>query len=234
MNGEPAIRDYTPISSLADYEQGRITLWIRVYPTGKLTPALESLAMCGPEERARSSLLQVSHPRSTLLLLPPPSAALLLVSGGTGLAPILQALRIALGAGDESGAGELGGLRFSSVVLVHSARTAQDLSLLNEIGTALAAPGASGTPTSVHFAITSVGAVTRDACRQKTSAIVRAPFPFGLSHGRITYGGLLARVWGARQGICVVSGPQSMLDDVGRVAVCELGIPESMCHLLKA
>jgi ferredoxin-NADP reductase len=127
-----------------------------------------------------------------------------------------------------SGAGGLGGLRFSSVVLVHSARTVQDLALLNEIGAAIAAPGASRTPTSVHFAITGAGTPGQQP------PLLLAPFPFSLSHGRITQGGLLARVWGARQGMCVVSGPQSMLDDVGQVAVRELGIPESMCHLLEA
>jgi hypothetical protein len=39
--------EYTPISSLSDYHRGMLTLWIRVYPGGKLTSALERLLQSG-------------------------------------------------------------------------------------------------------------------------------------------------------------------------------------------
>ena len=43
VEGQIVERDYTPISSLAEHEGGVITLWIRVYEKGRLTPALQRL-----------------------------------------------------------------------------------------------------------------------------------------------------------------------------------------------
>ena len=155
VQGEMVERDYTPISSLADYKRGSITLWIRVYPDGKLTSALERVLMpmlaagesaaAPPPSAITLSIpppaltdvtgqrsLAVSKPAETLLLAPPPSSALLLVSGGTGLAPILQALNVALALPARPG------VCFTSVVLVHSARSVRDVALLNQIASALA------------------------------------------------------------------------------------------------
>lgn len=49
VQGQLVERDYTPISSLAEHESGTITLWIRVYADGTLTPALEAFLQpsCG-------------------------------------------------------------------------------------------------------------------------------------------------------------------------------------------
>ena len=42
IQGRMVERDYTPISSLAEHQGGTITLWIRVYADGTLTPALQA------------------------------------------------------------------------------------------------------------------------------------------------------------------------------------------------
>ena len=152
---------------------------------------------------------------------------LLLVSGGTGLAPILQALRIALATkGTDSDEAEGRG-GFSSVVLVHSARSKRDLALLDEIESALTS-NAGATPTSVHIAITSG---ERDGVEDDT---IPARVPFTQSRGRVTEDGLLGRLWQGKRGMCVVSGPEGMLQAVGRVALGEMGFARDQCHLLEA
>ena len=185
--------------------------------------------------------LEVSTPRSTLLLKPPRSGSLLLVSGGTGLAPVLQAFKIAVqwagvtgggskaasaGTGDPWAAGCAG---LHSVVLVHSARTVTDVCahMLDEIACCVAAAGGAGVTASVHVAITGEGEL----------GTLKAPFAVSLTPGRITLGGAggtLAQAWQGRSGVCVVSGPQGMLDDVKRLAVDHLNIPVDLCHLLEA
>ena len=119
-----------------------------------------------------------------------------------------------------------GGGGFSSVVLVHSARSKRDLALLDQIHATLASTAAGTTATSVHIAITN---------RDEGGDELDIPLP-GVteSRGRVTEGGCLARVWQGRKGTCVVSGPQGMLDDVRRVAVEELGFAVDKCHVLEA
>ena len=48
IQGQMVERDYTPISCLAEYQSGIITLWIRVYADGTLTPALQALLQPPP------------------------------------------------------------------------------------------------------------------------------------------------------------------------------------------
>ena len=87
---------------------------------------------------------------------------LLLISGGTGLAPILQALAASVGLH-----GARGG--YSNVVLVHSARTAADVTLMGNIGAILAA---TRVPVHVHFAITQGGALQVPfACTQSVRRV---------------------------------------------------------------
>ena len=185
--------------------------------------------------------LEVSTPKSTLLLKPPRSGSLLLVSGGTGLAPVLQAFKVAVhwaggtgggsqaasgGRGDPSASGCAG---LQSVVLVHSARTVADVCahMLDEMACVVAAAWGAGVAARVHVAITGEGELGR----------LKTPFAVSLTPGRITLGGAegtLAQAWQGRSGVCVVSGPQGMLDDVKRLAVDHLSIPVDLCHLLEA
>jgi len=184
----------------------------------------------------------------------PAQASLLLISGGTGLSPILQALDIALarGAGEAGGegtghrGGRVGagaGGAFSSIVLVHSSRTVRDVALFKDLAAAL--ERFSGTslkhcPTCVHFAFTGIENDHEEKTKLELSVVNGFAWPnhwapLSVSHGRITANGALSRIWGSRTGICIVSGPQKMLDDVKRVAEQELpGIPPHKLFLLDA
>ena len=89
------------------------------------------------------------------------------------------------------------------------------------------APWGAGVAARVHVAITGEGELGR----------LKTPFAVSLTPGRITLGGAegtLAQAWQGRSGVCVVSGPQGMLDDVKRLAVDHLSIPVDLCHLLEA
>ena len=132
------------------------------------------------------------------------------------------ALRVALTMGGGGGGGG-----FSSVVLVHSARSKRDLALLDQIHATVASTAAGSVATSVHIAITN-----RDEGGDELDIPLLG---FTESRGRVTEGGFLAGVWqGRRKGTCVVSGPQGMLDDVRRVALEELGFASDKCHVLEA
>jgi ferredoxin-NADP reductase len=93
---------------------------------------------------------------------------LLLISGGTGLAPMLQALKSA-----SQGRGG-----YANIVLVHSARTADDVTLMGNIGAVLAA---ARVPVNVHFSITQGG-------------VLQPTFVCTQSRGRIDVN-LLAQLW---------------------------------------
>jgi nitrite reductase/ring-hydroxylating ferredoxin subunit len=64
VQGQLVERDYTPISSLAEHEAGVITLWIRVYDKGRLTPALQRLLQ--PSEEIGSGNVIPSIPSGFL------------------------------------------------------------------------------------------------------------------------------------------------------------------------
>lgn len=51
-------REYTPVSSWEEYQQGKLDLLIKIYPTGKLTSALSALSP--------GATLRVSEPETTL------------------------------------------------------------------------------------------------------------------------------------------------------------------------
>lgn len=89
------------------------------------------------------------------------------------------------------------------------------------------ASDAGATPLVVHIAITNSG---EDPDVEPNPA----GFPLTQSLGRVTEGGLLRKLWQGRRGMCVVSGPQTMLEDVRRVAIDEVGFAQDKCHLLEA
>jgi ferredoxin-NADP reductase len=96
-------RDYTPISSDQDWNNGVCDLVIKIYSNGLATCKLASIAVgtemwvSQPKKTLRLPMfceeLPVGHRMSTPLA-PVPAAVLWLV-GGTGVAPALQAIRLA-------------------------------------------------------------------------------------------------------------------------------------------
>ena len=131
-----AARDYTPISSWRDYEQGHLRLLVKSYADrdpkssvsrlfGTLRTASEAREMAlhnysSLEEQ--NCWLQISAPQLTIQ--PLSSKSLGFIAGGTGIAPVLQVLSECL----------VGGSLFGSTAhVLYSSRTLQDILLLQEL-----------------------------------------------------------------------------------------------------
>jgi len=79
-SADAVVRSYTPLSSVADYRAGRLELFVKVYPNGRLTPYLAALSS--------GASLQVSAPVSTLD--PAAFTGVLVVAGGSAVTVALQ------------------------------------------------------------------------------------------------------------------------------------------------
>jgi ferredoxin-NADP reductase len=83
-------RDYTPLlSTLSEYESGRMKLFIKVYPQGQLTSRLFASSAPGDQMWIGPPEPTLSPEQEDLLW---KSSCLGLIAAGTGLTPILQAL----------------------------------------------------------------------------------------------------------------------------------------------
>eukprot|EP01139_Manchomonas_bermudensis_P026401 Amastigsp_a850235_7.p1 type:complete len:449 gc:universal Amastigsp_a850235_7:1416-70(-) len=189
----PVDRDYTPISSLADYAKGRLQFVVKVYRQGVMTQYLSAL-------RSGASLL-VSAPMTTLDL-----RALFLrgldkaeakakikkglhlgvVVGGTGVTPALQLL---------DAAAKTKGL-FASVSVIDSNHTEEDVLCRAELG----AKAARAKAHVVHTLTGDVPAGWKGERGRVSKALLDANMPKPSSRSRI-----------------VVSGPQSMNDAVAEM-----------------
>ena len=138
------VREYTPVSTHAEWEKGELKLLVKSYSDGVVSKKFAKLRQLteygGPQEEQPCWVL-VSTPILTLTLpaltetLPapepavaPPLTHLGIVVGGTGVAPALQILR-ELTDGTADGAFDGG----SSATLLYSSRTALDVLCVDEL-----------------------------------------------------------------------------------------------------
>lgn len=114
---EGVVREYTPVSTWVDYttEEGRLDLLVKIYPTGELTGGYLSRVRVG-------EYLDIGEPEATLeegeeAFLGETGLALGCVAGGTGITPVMQAVRALAG-------------RQADVSLLYSSRRAADIDIL--------------------------------------------------------------------------------------------------------
>jgi len=121
---EGVVREYTPVSTWVDYTtEGRLDLLVKIYPTGELTGGYLSRVRVG-------EYLDIGEPEATLeegeeAFLGETGLALGCVAGGTGITPVMQAVRALAG-------------RQADVSLLYSSRRAADILMGGDIA-ALAA-----------------------------------------------------------------------------------------------
>ena len=95
-------RQYTPVSSMEDWAQGHVTLLVRLYPAGAVSPWLARLAAEPPAARAGARTLLLGSPLPTVTSDDPAASAaaappgpVLLAVGGTASTVALQLLSCA-------------------------------------------------------------------------------------------------------------------------------------------
>ena len=138
----PNVREYTPISSVSDWEDGAVDLLVKTYPDGEVSRFFGTLRTV---EEAREASLQNYAPleeqncwvrlSAPLLTLQFPSFSedveaepveeLGLIVGGTGIAPALQVLFQCLPGGTLE--------KLRKAVLLYSSRSPQDILMLEEL-----------------------------------------------------------------------------------------------------
>jgi len=84
-------REYTPISTITDWEQGKCDLLVKIYPDGKMTSRLLA-KMAGDEILLSSPKATLQVPSLTVGASSATFSSVLLVVGGTGITAALQVL----------------------------------------------------------------------------------------------------------------------------------------------
>lgn len=118
---DSAVREYTPVSTAEDWEEGRLTLMVKTYASGTVSKHFATLrpASQNGDIDEQSCWVRVTAPVATLRL--PlrggggaPDTRLGVVAGGTGVAPALQLLRSVVDVGGPFGAHSTASLLYSS------------------------------------------------------------------------------------------------------------------------
>lgn len=84
-------REYTPISTITDWEQGKCDLLVKIYPDGKMTSRLHAKT-AGDEILLSSPKATLQVPSLTVGASSETFSSVLLVVGGTGITAALQVL----------------------------------------------------------------------------------------------------------------------------------------------
>lgn len=106
--GEPFIRPYTPVSTNAMH--GAFELMVKIYPEGNMSRHLDSLAV--------GSTVDFKHiPFNVKTQYPFNKRKLAMLVGGTGVAPMIQALHAVLGNAEDT----------TEVSMLYGSRTEQDI-----------------------------------------------------------------------------------------------------------
>jgi len=84
-------REYTPISTITDWEQGKCDLLVKIYPDGKMTSRLHATT-AGDEILLSSPKATLQIPSLTVGASSATFSSVLLVVGGTGITAALQVL----------------------------------------------------------------------------------------------------------------------------------------------
>ena len=238
--GRVVLREYTPISTDAAWEggataeRGECALLVKIYPDGRATQWLRA--------RAVGESVWLSPPRTTLEFptLRPPEAlsdappveavdfsSVVLLAGGTGIAPLWQALRGGMCDADAR-------LAALPLTLVYSCRR-DDILLAQPLSECIAARAGSraivavtedvgsggGPPAYAHVALTALADL-----RERFRALT-------FTAGRVSEA-LLREVLAERPSPrVVVSGPEGFMDHVGGL-LRQLGVPRQAVVCLRA
>jgi NAD(P)H-flavin reductase len=209
-------RDYTPVSGVSEWRRGVLDLLIKVYPDGELTSRLPPMQL--------GTVVHVSGPEPTitpasLSMVPDRPASgeplsVAMVVGGTGIAPALQLLRRALGAGSQFPVG-------SRFWLLDSNHREEDILLRADIDAAAATH-----PQQLRVAYTLTRGAPPDwrGFTGRVDASMRAWLFSGAAEGDV----IPPQRW------LVLCGPQGMLTEVSRDVVADGIVPADRVIALEA